>query len=100
MTYEEFYRRLEYSNVMPIAVPPAFRSFQEAYSELSQSADQIISIHVSSKLNRTYHMATAAAEAFLGRCQIAVIDSASISGRTGHVGQGGRTRSRPGTPRR
>jgi len=79
MTYEEFYRRLEYSNVMPTAVPPSFRSFQDAYSELSETTDQIISIHVSSKLNRTYHMATAAAEAFLGRCQIAVIDSASIS---------------------
>ncbi len=79
ITYEEFYRRLEYSHVMPIAVPPTFRSFQEAYSVLSDTTDQIISIHVSSKLHRTYHMATAAAEAFLGRCQIAVIDSASIS---------------------
>jgi len=83
ITSEEFYRRLEYSNTMPIAAPPAFRSFQDAYAELSQTTDQIISIHVSSQLNRTYHVASAAAEAFLGRCQISVLDSASIS-----LGQG------------
>jgi len=83
ITLEEFHRRLEYSNIMPIATPPPFRSFQEAYADLSKTTDQIISIHVSSQLNRTYHVANAAAEAFLGRCQISVVDSASIS-----MGQG------------
>ena len=80
---EEFFRRLEYSNIMPVAAPPSFRSFQEVYSQVSETTDQLISIHVSSRLNRTYHVANAAAEAFLGRCQVAVIDSSSIS-----VGQG------------
>jgi DegV family protein with EDD domain len=80
---EDFFRRLEYSNNMPIATPPSFRSFQEVYSQLSETTDQVISIHVSSRLNRAYHVAHAAAEAFLGRSQVAVIDSASIS-----VGQG------------
>ena len=83
ITHEEFYRRLEYSNIMPVATPPSFRSFQETYSRLSETTDQIISIHISNRLNRVYHVANAAAEAFLGRCQISVIDSASIS-----VGQG------------
>jgi len=79
----EFYRRLEHSNLMPLGQPPSFRSFQEVYGRLSETTDQIISIHSSSRLNRSYHVANAAAEAFLGRCQIAVMDSASIS-----VGQG------------
>lgn len=83
ITTEEFHRRLEYSNTMPIATAPPFRAFQDAYAELSKTTDQIISIHVSSQLSRTYHVALAAAEAFLGRCQISVVDSASIS-----VGQG------------
>ncbi len=83
LTPEEFYRRLEYSNSMPIATPPPFHAFQEVYAELSKTTDQIISIHVSSQLNRACHVATTAAEAFLGRSQISVLDSASIS-----VGQG------------
>ena len=80
---EEFYRRLEVSGLMPVATPPSFRAFQDVYARLSQTTDQIISIHVSARLSRSYHVATAAAEAFLGRCQFAVMDSASIS-----VGQG------------
>lgn len=83
ISLEEFFRRLEYSNIMPVAAPPPFRAFQEIYADLSATTDQIISIHVSSQLNRAYHVAHAAAEAFLGRCQIAVLDSASIS-----LGQG------------
>ena len=69
ITPEHFHRRLEYSPVMPVAAPPSFRSFQEAYRDLSESTDRIISIHVSDRLSRTYNVANAAAEAFLGRCQ-------------------------------
>jgi DegV family protein with EDD domain len=79
----DFYRRLEHSRVMPVTTPPSFRAFQDVYARLGQSTDQIISIHVSSRLSRSYHVATAAAEAFLGRCQVAVMDSESVS-----VGQG------------
>jgi DegV family protein with EDD domain len=83
LSLAEFYRRLEHSRVMPVTTPPSFRAFQEVYARLGQSTDQIISIHVSSRLSRSYHVATGAAEAFLGRCQVAVMDSESIS-----VGQG------------
>jgi DegV family protein with EDD domain len=83
LTHEEFYRRLDYSGIMPVAMPPSFHSFQETYKRLSDTTDQIISIHVSSRLNRVCRMAGAAAEAFLGRCQISVIDTASVS-----IGQG------------
>lgn len=83
ITTEEFYRRLEYGHIMPVAAPPSFRAFQDVYADLSKTTNQIISIHVSGNLSRTYNVAAAAAEAFLGRCQIVVMDSASIS-----VGQG------------
>jgi DegV family protein with EDD domain len=83
LALSDFYRRLERSRVMPVTTPPSFRAFQDVYARLGQSTDQIISIHVSSRLSRSYHVATAAAEAFLGRCQVAVMDSESIS-----VGQG------------
>lgn len=65
MSAAEFYRRVEHSNVMPVGQPPSFRSFQDVYSRLSEITDQVISIHCSSRLNRSYHVATAAAEAFL-----------------------------------
>src|SRR5512137_2117171 len=74
LSLNEFYRRMERSHVMPVTTPPSFRAFQEVYARLGQTTDQIISIHVSSRLSRSYHVATAAAEAFLGRCQVAVMD--------------------------
>jgi DegV family protein with EDD domain len=83
LSLADFYRRLDRSRVMPVTTPPSFRAFQEVYARLGQTTDQIISIHVSSRLSRSYHVATTAAEAFLGRCQVAVMDSESIS-----VGQG------------
>jgi DegV family protein with EDD domain len=83
LSLPDFYRRLDRSRVMPVTTPPSFRAFQEVYARLGQTTDQIISIHVSSRLSRSYHVATTAAEAFLGRCQVAVMDSESIS-----VGQG------------
>lgn len=85
---DEYYRRVGRSRQMPVTAPPSFRAYQDVYSRLSQTTDQIISIHVSGRLSRSFHVATAAAEAFLGRCQVGVLDSESIS-----VGQGSLVRA-------
>jgi len=67
----------------PVAIPPSIETFSQIYSRLHKEADHIISIHASAHLSATALHARAASQQFLGRCDIQVIDSQSIS-----VGQG------------
>ncbi len=75
----EFFRRVAQSPVMPASAPPTVEQFRQVYALLSQSTDRILSIHISSKLNQTCANARSAADYFLGRCEIVVIDSWTIS---------------------
>ncbi len=79
ITPEEFFQKLDRSSAMPVAIPPSVEDFQAVYSKLSKTTDQIMSIHVSNKLNRTCDRAIAASRTFLGRCQITVVDSLTTS---------------------
>jgi DegV family protein with EDD domain len=76
---DEFFRRVSHSPVMPVATAPTADEFREIYATLNQSTDQILSLHVSSKLSTTCLNARSAANHFLGRCEIVVIDSRTIS---------------------
>ena len=53
--------------------------FTAVYTELCQTTDQILSIHVSGKLSRTTQNARTGAEGVLGRCKVQVIDTLSTS---------------------
>jgi DegV family protein with EDD domain len=79
LTPGEFFRRVNRSPVIPSAAAPTMEQFRQVYAELSQSTDKILSVHVSDKLNKTCANARAAADHFLGRCEIIVIDSQTIS---------------------
>ena len=74
-----FYRHLTKSMVLPTADPPTPEEFQQVYSRLLKSADQILSVHVSSKLSKTVQVAQETAKAFLGRSKITVVDSRLVS---------------------
>jgi len=71
----DFYSQLARQGALPNAEPPSPEEFHRIYSRLLQGADQILSIHVSSKLNNTVQIARDAAKAFLGRDSITVMDS-------------------------
>lgn len=79
LTSGEFFRRVSRSSVMPTSAAPTAEQFRQVYASLSQSTDRILSVHVSSKLNQTCANARSAADHFLGRCEIIVIDSWTIS---------------------
>ena len=83
ITAFQFLRRLAHTNLMPTSSPPTLSDFQEVYAKLAEETDQIISIHISSKLSETLRLATQAMQPFLGRCRIVPFDSQLIS-----VGQG------------
>jgi DegV family protein with EDD domain len=67
----------------PVAIPPSAEAFAQVYARLHKEVDHVISIHASSHLSATWAHARAASQQFLGRCDIQVIDSQSVS-----VGQG------------
>jgi DegV family protein with EDD domain len=79
LTTEEFFRRVVHSPVLPTSSAPSVEEFRQVYAALSLSTDKILSLNVSSKLNKTCLNAHGAAEFFLGRCEIEVIDSWTIS---------------------
>jgi len=79
ITAEEFFQKLDRSPAMPVAFAPSVEDFQTVYTKLSKTTDQIISIHISSKLSETCSRASVASRALLGRCEITVIDSLTIS---------------------
>jgi DegV family protein with EDD domain len=54
-------------------------SFISTYSALHKQTDQILSIHTSSQINPIIANAQAASQQFLGRCDIQIIDSQSVS---------------------
>jgi len=58
-------------------IPPT--AFEEAYGQLGRQTDQILVIVGSSKLSSGFRAAKSVANAFLGRCRIAVLDSMATS---------------------
>ena len=57
ITGDEFYRRLLYDPTHPNTTQPTPNDFATVYDKLSQDADGIISIHLTSKLSGTYNSA-------------------------------------------
>ena len=79
LTTDEFFHRLTHSPVMPTSSAPPMEEFRQLYAVLNQSTDQSLSLHVSGKLNKTCAHARVAADHFLGRCEIMVVDSWTTS---------------------
>ena len=74
-----FYQHLSKSSALPTVEPPALEQLQDTYSRLLKGPDQILSIHSSSRLNKTTLIAQQAAKSFLGHTRITVVDSRLIS---------------------
>ncbi len=79
LSTQEFYHRVSHSSVMPTSIAPSVEQFRQVYADLNRETDKIVSLHVSNKLNQTCQNALLAANDFLGRCEIVVINSWTIS---------------------
>jgi DegV family protein with EDD domain len=66
-------------DTLPVAVPPSVDTFTQLYTQLRKETDQILSIHTSSQIIPSAANALTASQRFLGRCDIQVIDSQTIS---------------------
>ena len=76
---DEFYQRLLSDPVHPSTEPPAPQDFANVYQKLSQEADGIISIHVSSKISATCNSALRGKELAEVECPIEVVDSKLVT---------------------
>jgi DegV family protein with EDD domain len=76
---EEFFRRLPHYAALPTLHPPAADTFRDLYAEKLRQNRQILSIHLSGKMNDTIAHARQAADEFLGGNKIVVIDSLTTS---------------------
>ena len=73
---EEFYNRLESSDVPPTTSQPSPNQFREEYEKALKDGDEVIVITVSSKLSGTYQSAVLGAE---GMNHVHIIDSKSAA---------------------
>ena len=76
---EEFYQRLLNDPVHPNTTQPSPQDFANIYDKLSQEADGIISIHITSKLSGTYNSAVLGKKMVSERCPIEIVDSQTLS---------------------
>lgn len=78
--HEEALIRLQ-STAGPVRIePPTPEQFVAVYEQAVQRhAPHVVSIHTSAKLSKACQNATTASRMILGRCEVAVIDSQSIS---------------------
>jgi DegV family protein with EDD domain len=79
LDHEELLRRMGNNRVYPSIVGPTAEQFRDIYSQWTRHTNQIISLHSSANLSLVCHEAEKAARGFLGRCDIAVMDSETIS---------------------
>jgi DegV family protein with EDD domain len=76
---DEFYERLTHDPVHPNTTQPTPQDFADVYQKLSQEAEGIISIHITSKLSGTYNSAIQAKKMIGGKCPIEVVDSETLT---------------------
>ncbi len=80
ISHDLFYDKLVRSKVLPTTSAPSVGDFLEVYEPLLSETDEIVSIHLSSKLSATCNNARQAAEQLAERgARIEVIDSQLIS---------------------
>lgn len=75
ITKDEFYSMLVSSPVHPATSQPNPEDFAGVYKDYCDTADGVVSIHISSKISGTYNSATIAKKTLESRCPIQVIDS-------------------------
>ncbi|HMO54022.1 MAG TPA: DegV family protein [Tepidiformaceae bacterium] len=76
---DEFYERQQAAKELPRTSQPSVELFQEAYSEAGKDGDEIVSIHLSSKLSGTMNAAQVAREMLKHDLHIDLIDSYNVS---------------------
>jgi DegV family protein with EDD domain len=98
LSADEFFRRLKASAQLPRTSQPSVGAFEEAYRKLLDGGDEVVSVHLSSKVSGTYNSALMAAQS-VGDGKIDVVDSLSTSMALGFMALEGAKLARAGRDR-
>lgn len=79
ITKDEFYRRLTTESGLPKTSAPSAGTFTDVYETLGAETDEILSIHISSRLSATHSSALLGRDGVKADCRIAIVDSYSAS---------------------
>jgi DegV family protein with EDD domain len=79
LDHEELLLRMASERVRPQIVGPTLKDLRRVYGRLTRRTDQIISLHSSASLSLVHREAERATGSFLGRYDIAVVDSQTLS---------------------
>jgi DegV family protein with EDD domain len=79
LSAEELLLDMARQHLRPTIVGPTAAQFQELYGQLTRTTNQIISLHSAAGLSAIVREAQAAAREYLGRCDIVVMDSQTVS---------------------
>ncbi len=85
ITNKQFFDMLSSSSVHPATSQPNPEDFASVYKEYCDTAEGIVSIHISSRISGTFNSANIAKKTMKSRCAIEVIDSQFNSGGLGLV---------------
>lgn len=77
LTQQEFFARMESAPALPTTSQPSPGAFVAAYERALETAESVVSVHISHKLSGTIESAKQAAEQFAGR--VHVFDSLNLS---------------------
>jgi DegV family protein with EDD domain len=98
LTGDEFFRRLKASSQLPRTSQPSVGVFEEAFKKLREGGDDIVAVHLSSKVSGTYNSALMAAQS-VGQEAIEVVDSLTTSMALGFMALEGARLARAGKDR-
>lgn len=76
---DTFFRLAGATDTIATLQPPSVEDFAALYARLNRETDQILSLHLSRQMSKTWDCARAATKTLLGRCEIAVVDSMTTS---------------------
>jgi|TARA_B110000263_G_C15234581_1_gene476361 DegV family protein with EDD domain len=79
LTTEDFFEKLVADPRHPSTSQPSVGEFVDTYRDIASDGDEIISIHITSKLSGTYNSATQAANQLKDKIKVHVIDTEQVS---------------------
>ena len=95
---EEFFRRLRTAQQLPRTSQPSVGSFEEAFRRIREKGDDVVAVHLSSKVSGTYNAALMAAQS-VDKDRIDVVDSETASMALGFLALEAAERAKRGASR-
>jgi DegV family protein with EDD domain len=95
---EEFFRRLRTAQQLPRTSQPSVGSFEDAFRRIRDRGDDVVAVHLSSKVSGTYNAALMAADS-VDKQHIDVVDSETASMALGFLALEAAERAKGGAAR-